>query len=83
MRPSFWSKIRFEQHKEDWHQDGQNIHYRQSDYQQEINEENKNNRKYYMQLSFEYTFTRPGDQVFCCYTVPYSYSDMMSHLSHI
>ena len=36
-----------------------------------------------MQLSFLYNFEQGGDEVFCCYTIPYSYTDMQLHLEHI
>jgi len=73
----------YEHQKEEWYQGGDKIKYGPSDYMSDINDQNKDNRKYYYQLSFEYTFAYPNDQVFCCYTVPYSYSDMMSHLGHL
>ena len=36
-----------------------------------------------MQLSFNYTFEFAGDEVFCCYTIPYTYSEMQKHLDQI
>jgi len=36
-----------------------------------------------MQLSFNYTFEKGGDEVFCCYTIPYTFSDMNLHLEKI
>ena len=53
-------------------------------YRREINDLNKPNpEKNYMQLSFEFTFEFPSDEVFCCYTVPYTYSEMQAHLDEI
>ena len=36
-----------------------------------------------MQLSFSFTFAHGGDEVFCSYTVPYTYSEMTSHMESI
>ena len=36
-----------------------------------------------MQLSFTYTFDHGGDETFCCYTIPYTYSDMKLHLEKV
>jgi hypothetical protein len=36
-----------------------------------------------MQLSFNFTFMIGGDEVFCCYTVPYTYTEVMVHLKEI
>jgi hypothetical protein len=36
-----------------------------------------------MQLSFEYNFQYPGDEVYCSYTVPYTYSNLTSHINEI
>ena len=33
-----------------------------------------------MQLSFKFTFAHADDEVHCCYTVPYSYTELTSHL---
>ena len=81
MKPSFWSMRAHEHHREEWYQGGNNIRYTPSEYMGDINDLNKDHRKYYMQLSFDYTFKHENDQIFCCYTVPYSYSDLISHLN--
>jgi hypothetical protein len=39
--------------------------------------------KDYMQLSFDFTFREGGDEVFCCYTIPYSYSEMLIHINEL
>ena len=36
-----------------------------------------------MQLSFTFNFEYGGDEIFCCYTIPYSYSDMQAHLNEL
>ena len=36
-----------------------------------------------MQLTFLFTFEHRNYEVLCCYTVPYSYSEMQSHIDHI
>jgi hypothetical protein len=36
-----------------------------------------------MQLSFNYIFENLNDEVFCAFTVPYSYSTLQSHLKHL
>ena len=52
-------------------------------YTKDINDVNQSVSKNYMQLAFNFTFTEEQDEVFCCYTVPYSYSDMQSHFNSI
>ena len=51
-------------------------------YSREINEMNGISRNF-MQLSFNFEFEYDGDEVFCCYTIPYSYSDLQSHLNDL
>jgi hypothetical protein len=36
-----------------------------------------------MQLSFDFKFSEGDDEVFCCYTVPYTYSKLMKHLKAV
>jgi hypothetical protein len=36
-----------------------------------------------MTLSFTYTFKNENDEVFCAYTVPYSYSALQTHLKQL
>ena len=36
-----------------------------------------------MQLSFEYFFKHPDDEVKCAYTVPYTYTDLQVHLKQL
>ena len=36
-----------------------------------------------MQLSFDFQFMIGGDEVFCCYTVPYTYSECLAHLEEL
>jgi len=60
----------------DWFQDGKNIKYQLSDYNKDINDLNIYKQKEYMQLKFEFTFGHENDEVMCCYTVPYSYSEL-------
>lgn len=39
--------------------------------------------KNFMQLSFHYTFQELNDEVFCAYTVPYTYSAVLAHLKQL
>ena len=46
-------------------------------FKREINEFNRpGGCRQFMQLSFNYTFEYAGDEVFCCYTIPYTYTEM-------
>ena len=36
-----------------------------------------------MELSFEYSFVKKNDEVFCAYTVPYTYTHLQAHLKHL
>lgn len=36
-----------------------------------------------MTLSFTYTFRTENDEVFCSYTIPYSYSTLQAHLRQL
>lgn len=82
MRPSFFSKRGNEAQDDqmsDWHFDGENLSYGPSFYGFKTNENNLNKHTYFMN-SFEYDFKYIEDEIICAYTVPYSYSDLMSHL---
>jgi hypothetical protein len=84
MRPSFFSRKANHLQKRGWFQSGENVEYDESQYRREINELNKPaTEKNYMQLSFDFTFEFAGDEVFCCYTVPYTYSEMQAYLDEI
>jgi hypothetical protein len=53
-------------------------------YSREINDANPHNyRRPFMQLAFTFDFEYGGDEIFCCYTIPYSYSDMQLHLNEL
>ena len=66
-----------------WHQFGQTVTYEPSIYTETINELNPKSTRQYMQLSFEYSFVQKNDEVFCAYTIPYTYSTLMSHIQHL
>ena len=36
-----------------------------------------------MELQFDFSFEEPNDELFCCYTVPYTYTEMTIHLHEI
>ena len=40
-------------------------------------------RKKYYQLSFEYTFTRPDDEVYFAYALPYTFSKLHNYLKEV
>ena len=81
--PSFWSKKAHDLEEEDWFQAGTAVSYEESQYTEEINHLNPYKHRTYMQLSFNFTFMIGGDEVFCCYTVPYTYTEMLYHLKEI
>ena len=77
MRPSFWSKNANELLSLGWHQFGDKITYEPSPYNKEIQELNpKYASVVFMQLSYVYTFAEPNDEVFCAYTIPYTYTNL-------
>jgi hypothetical protein len=51
-----------------------NVSYEHSSYSREINELNPQRVRSYFTLSFDYTFQFSNDEVFCAYTVPYTYT---------
>lgn len=36
-----------------------------------------------MQLSFEFNFRYGGDEVLCCYTVPYTFTELQAHINEL
>ena len=34
-------------------------------------------------MGFDYTFMHPTDEVYVAYTVPYTYTQMLTHIKHI
>ena len=87
MKPSIWStkrNINLEEGEGGWDQECcDNVEYIQSPYQDEINKLNPSKCCAYYQLSFEYKFTFPCDEVYVAYTVPYTYTQMQSHQKYI
>jgi hypothetical protein len=76
MQPSFWSKKLNNKNGTEWYQDGTNIKYEFSDYTRDINDVNVYRQKNYMQLKFDFSFTHEDDEITCCYTVPYTYTEL-------
>ena len=70
----FWSRYLYDESGMGWHPDGNDIVYEPSPYTKETNILNPKQQKSYMQLSFVYTFKKEFDEVYCAYTVPYSYT---------
>lgn len=87
MQPSFWSKIanKTENMTEvGWFQSGSNITYEPSPYTKEINDLNRYTlHKPYYSLSFDFRFLYPNDTVYVAYTVPYTYSAILTHIRHL
>jgi hypothetical protein len=84
MKPSFWSSKmnrNLEEGESGWIQDcSENVGYELSPYSREINELNPQRVRNYYQLSFDYTFQYHNDEVFCAYTVPYTYTQSIAHI---
>ena len=58
--------------------------YGPSDYQAEINDLNPTaKQRAYYTLGFEYTFEYTGDEVYVAYTVPYTYSQTLTHIEFL
>ena len=81
MKPSFWSKTANGncvpgEIPRGWTQECADVKYEPSSYAKDINELNPNKSRSYMQLSFEFRFTHFNDEVYCAYTVPYTYTAM-------
>lgn len=87
MKPSFWSAKRnrhLDEGEGGWDQQCcENVSYDHSPYADEINKLNPPKGRAYYQLSFEYKFTFPSDEVYVAYTVPYTYTQMALHLKHM
>lgn len=48
--------------------------YKPSEYTDAINELNPQRLVNYRQLTFKYEFEYPNDEVYCAYSIPYTYS---------
>lgn len=86
MKPSFFSKLGSPEkmaENEGWFQDGSNITYEVSSYNKEINELNPVKNRTYYTLSFDYRFGHMKDTVYCSYTVPYTYTAMLTHIKQL
>lgn len=83
MKPSFWSRNAFEENKVGWYQYGTDVKYEPSPYTDDNNELNPMSRRFYMQLSFTYSFQTANDEVFCAYTVPYNYTALQAHIKQL
>lgn len=66
-----------------WHPDGTNIFYEMSPYSKDINEQNPAKTRQWYQLRFDYTFRNENDSVYCAYTIPYTYTGIITHLKHL
>jgi hypothetical protein len=83
MRPTFYSVKSAEEEDIGWHQDGFDFSYEPSIYAKETNDLNPKFQRPYMTLSFCYVFKRANDETICAYTLPYTYSAMLSHIKHL
>jgi hypothetical protein len=83
MGPSFWSKRGYSDFQLGWYQEESAVAYDGSPYEKDFNELNPKMARKYMQLSFSYSFQADNDEVFCAYTVPYSYSSMQAHIKQL
>ena len=83
MQPSSYSKKAHDTEGEDWFQAGTNVKYEDSEYSAEVNHMNPYKNRSYSSLSFDFQFMIGGDEVFCCYTVPYTYSEVLAHLEEV
>jgi hypothetical protein len=84
MQPTFFSRKARAKKGKAWHQAGFDIDYEESEFRGQIHEYNSSLRqKPWMQLSFSYNFKHGGDEVFCCYTIPYSYTEMQVHINQL
>lgn len=84
MKPSFWStkaNLNLDDGESGWNQEAcGDCGYDTSLYNQEINALNPHKLRTYYSLSFDYKFEYPNDEVFVAYTVPYTYTQMLSHI---
>lgn len=83
MKPSIWSLNANKKNQVGWIQGGQNVDYDISPYHEEINKMNPHKPKSYYCMSFDYKFETGNDDVYFSYTVPYSYSQLLSHLRQV
>lgn len=83
MRPSFWSKLTNQHNSEGWFFSGSNLEYSTSSYTNKINWFNPRQMKTYYQFSFTFDFKYAGDQVYCAFSVPYTYTKLKSHIKQL
>jgi len=87
MKPSIWSSKmnrNLEEGEGGWVQDCcKDVTYEQSAYQKEINDLNPPKQRTYWTMGFDYTFMYPSDEVYVAYTVPYTYTQLQTHIRHL
>ena len=83
MKPSLWSLRAFQRNGRGWYHGGFNVEYDISPYHSEINKMNPHKPKSYYAMSFTYKFDYDDDEVFVAYTIPYTYTQMQSHIRQI
>ena len=87
MKPSVWStkmNRNLDEGEGGWLQECcENVTYEVSAYQKEINDLNPQKQRTYWTMGFDYTFKYASDEVYVAYTVPYTYSQMLTHLKHL
>lgn len=83
MKPSFWSRKSHMANGQSWFQGGFNVDYDVSPYHGEINKMNPHKPKSYYVMSFDYKFDYGDDEVYVAYTVPYTYTQLQSHIRQI
>ena len=80
MKPSFWSHQAYQKSGQSWFHGGFNVDYDISPYHGEINKMNPLKPKSYYAMSFDFKFDYESDEVFVAYTIPYTYTQMQSHI---
>ena len=80
MQPAVYSTRLYQEKGISWHRDGLSISYKENAANKSTNFVGRG--KYYT-LSFSYQYRYENDQVYFAYSVPYTYTDLVSYLDHI
>lgn len=83
MKPCIWSVKNNLKNGQGWYHGGFNVDYDISPYHTEINKMNPHKPKSYYCMSFDFKFDYEADEVYVAYTLPYSYTQLQSHISQI
>lgn len=77
MKPTVFSKVRYERRNIGWIREGQKISYEPNQIKRECKE------THFYTLNFEYKFQHDDDTVYFSHSYPYTYSDLSNYLTGV